>query len=76
MDGFDRDPEQWGVATEFIDRRRFDGLCRGGLTARQASELAARLIGLPMPKRGTWTYTELQRIVFLRWLVETGRLGS
>ncbi|HEY3547891.1 MAG TPA: hypothetical protein VGK17_17610 [Propionicimonas sp.] len=48
-------------------------LRRSGFTATEASLLAARLLGLPSLLGGPWTWRELQRLAFLRWLVDTGR---
>jgi hypothetical protein len=59
-----------------LDRRSFDRLCRVGLSAREAGQLTAHLVGLPPPRGAAWEFVEIQRLVFLRWLVTTGRIGS
>jgi hypothetical protein len=63
-----------GPATAHLDRSVFDGLCRAGLTPAEAGRLAARIAGLRAPARSAWSFEEIQRIVFLRWLVGTGRI--
>ncbi len=57
-----------------FDQALFDRLCRAGLTQAQASRLAAHLVGLPDVSRTAWTFREVQRVRFLRWLVEQRRL--
>jgi hypothetical protein len=46
-----------------------------GLEAREAASLTARLSGLPMVPRG-WQVEEVERLLFVRELVRTGRMGS
>jgi hypothetical protein len=46
-----------------------------GLEAREAASLTARLSGLPMVPRG-WQLEEVERLLFVRELVRTGRMGS
>lgn len=46
-----------------------------GLEAREAASLTARLSGLPMVPRG-WQVDEVERLLFVRELVRTGRMGS
>ena len=46
-----------------------------GLDDREAASLTARLCGLPMVPRG-WQVEEIERLLFVRELVRTGRLGS
>jgi hypothetical protein len=46
-----------------------------GLDAREAASLTARLCGLPMIPRG-WRVEEVERLLFVRELVRTGRMGS
>ena len=41
----------------------------------QAASLTARLSGLPMVPRG-WNVEEVERLLFVRELVRTGRMGS
>ena len=43
-----------------------------GLTPEQAGNLTARLEGIK-PVRDGWAVVEIERLVFLRWLVERGR---
>ena len=46
-----------------------------GLGSREAASLTARLVGVPMVPGG-WTVEELERLLFARELVRTGRMGS
>jgi hypothetical protein len=46
-----------------------------GLDASEAASLTARLSGLPMVPRG-WQVAEIERLLFVRELVRTGRMGS
>jgi hypothetical protein len=46
-----------------------------GLTAAQAGNLTARLSGLS-PVRTGWNVVEIERLLFLRSLVDTGRVRS
>jgi hypothetical protein len=63
-----------GTPPAHLDQALFDRLCRAGLTPAQASRLAAHLVGLPVASRTAWTFREIQRLMFLRWLVEHRRL--
>ena len=47
----------------------------GGWTAREAGNLTAHLEGLG-PVRHGWTIREIDHLLFLREMVETGRLTS
>jgi hypothetical protein len=46
-----------------------------GLTAREAGSLTAHLSGIPMVPGG-WSIADVERLLFVRELVRTGRLGS
>jgi hypothetical protein len=46
-----------------------------GLSPQQAGNLTARLEGL-RPIRDGWAVAEIERLVFLRWLVERGRFAE
>lgn len=46
-----------------------------GLSAQEAGNLTARLEGL-RPVRDGWTVLEIERLVFLRWLVDRGRFAD
>ena len=50
-------------------------LLRGGLNATEAANIAALSIGL-RPVEGAWTTREIERLRFLRYLSESGRLAS
>ena len=45
-----------------------------GLSANEAASLVGRLAGL-QPVRGGWTVRQVEHLVFLRAIVESGRLG-
>jgi hypothetical protein len=53
----------------------FTRLWMCGLTAEQAANLTARLEGLEAADSG-WSLVEVERLLFLRWLVESGRLAG
>jgi hypothetical protein len=46
-----------------------------GLTDTEAGNLTARLEGL-RPVRDGWAVVEIERLVFLRWLVERGEFAE
>jgi hypothetical protein len=46
-----------------------------GLTLDEATSLAARLAGLRTVRSG-WTAHQIEHLLFLRSIVETGRLGA
>ena len=46
-----------------------------GLSPREAASLTAHLAGLAMVPGG-WAIEELERLLFVRELVRTGRMGS
>lgn len=48
-------------------------LQRGGLSAGEASNLTAHLVGLP-PARSGWSLRQIEHLLFLRTIVESGRL--
>lgn len=45
-----------------------------GFTPTEAANLMARLAGLPAARSG-WTIRQVEHLVFIRTIVETGRLG-
>ena len=51
------------------------GLQMSGLTLVEASNLTARLAGLA-PVRSGWTLRQIDHLLFLRSIVETGRLAT
>jgi hypothetical protein len=65
------EPELPVAAPEITFRR----LRIAGLTAAQAGNLTARLSGLS-PVRTGWSVAEIERLLFLRSLVDTGRVRS
>jgi len=56
-------------------RSMFMGLRWSGLTSEEAANLTARLAGIGTAPGG-WTVADVQRLQFLRWLVDSGRLVS
>jgi hypothetical protein len=66
-----QEPELPVAAPEITFRR----LRIAGLTAAQAGNLTARLSGLS-PVRTGWSVSEIERLLFLRSLVDTGRVRS
>jgi hypothetical protein len=48
-------------------------LQQGGLTLGEASNLTAHLAGLP-PVRTGWSLRQVEHLLFLRSIVESGRL--
>ena len=56
-------------------RMTYGRLRIAGLDPREAASLTARLSGLPMVPRG-WRVEEVERLLFVRALVRTGRMGS
>jgi hypothetical protein len=46
-----------------------------GLSAREAGTLTAHLTGLPIVAGG-WRVEEVERLLFVRELIRTGRMGS
>jgi hypothetical protein len=56
-------------------RATYQRLRMVGLTASEAGNLTAHLNGLPVTK-GSWTLQEIERLLFLRALVEQNRITS
>jgi hypothetical protein len=56
-------------------RTTYRRLRAAGLSAREAGSLTAHLRGLPAVPRG-WQIEEVERLLFVRELVRTGRMGS
>lgn len=69
--GLAQEPALPVAAPEITFRR----LRIAGLTAAQAGNLTARLSGLS-PVRTGWSVTEIERLLFLRSLVDSGRVRS
>ena len=68
LDGAPADPHE-------TVRMTYRRLRSAGLDAQAAASLTARLSGLPMVPRG-WQVAEVERLLFVRELVRTGRMGS
>ena len=51
------------------------GLRRSGLSSAEAGNLTARLEGI-QPVPGGWSLRDVERLLFLRWLITSGRLGT
>ena len=68
----DRAPSQ---PTHETVRTTYRRLRIAGLDAGEAASLTAHLCGLPMVPRG-WQVAEIERLLFVRELVRTGRMGS
>lgn len=62
-------------ATHETVRMTYRRLRAAGLSEREASSLTAHISGLPMVPRG-WQVEEIERLLFVRELVRTGRIGS
>jgi hypothetical protein len=56
-------------------RRTFQRLRMVGLSPAEAGNLTAHLSGLRVARQ-PWTISEIERLMFLRSLVDTGRLTS
>lgn len=56
-------------------RTTYRRLRMAGLSAREAGSLTAHLTGLPIVPGG-WRVEEVERLLFVRELVRTGRMGS
>jgi hypothetical protein len=61
------DTEPVGLTVRRLEQR--------GLSAAEAGNLAAHLVGLPIVSR-PWTVHQIEHVMFLRSLVEGGRLTS
>ncbi len=73
-------PRESAAASTYADEHRaprwtFQRLRMCGLTTDEAGNLTAHVTGLRIGDR-PWTMTEVERLVFLRTLVERGRLES
>jgi hypothetical protein len=61
---------------------RFRHLVRAGFSPSEATSLIARADGLDrhsegeLPSGSTWQWQEIARVEFLRFLVDSGRLGG
>ena len=56
-------------------RTTYRRLRMAGLSTREAGSLTAHLTGLPIVAGG-WRVEEVERLLFARELVRTGRMGS
>ena len=56
-------------------RTTYRRLRMAGLSAREAGSLTAHMTGLPIVPGG-WRVEEVERLLFVRELVRTGRMGS
>ena len=56
-------------------RSTYDRLRMVGLTSIEAGNLTAHLSGLHVAERG-WTIQEIERLLFVRALVERGRISG
>jgi hypothetical protein len=63
---------QTGARAESV-REAYRGLRAMGWTEREAGNLAAHLAGLEVTRKG-WRIDEVERLMFIRSLVATGRL--
>jgi hypothetical protein len=69
------DDEAAGAASGRSVRRTFQRLRMVGLTSAEAANLTAHLSGLRVGRQ-PWTVGEIERLLFLRVLVESGRIES
>ncbi len=53
----------------------FRRLRMSGFTAGEAGALVAHLVGLPSARSG-WAIEEVERLLFVRAMVDTDRMGS
>ena len=67
----DHETARRDVAAALTTRR----LLMSGLSLAEASNLTAHLAGLP-PARTGWTLRQVEHLLFLRSIVETGRLAG
>jgi hypothetical protein len=70
-----RDDEAAAAASERSVRRTFQRLRLAGLSTSEAANLTAHLSGLRVGRQ-PWTLVEIERLLFLRVLVDTGRVES
>ena len=77
MDAPKVDPAITGDGATPRERTRLvvHGLQRTGMSRAQAGNLVALAEGLA-PARSGWSIAEIDRLRFVRWLVDNGRLGS
>jgi len=68
-------PHPWQGASLEPARSTYRRLRIAGLTAREAGSLTAHLTGLATVAGG-WSIEEVERLLFVRELVRTGRMGS
>ena len=65
-------PDQPGAPVDSL-RAAYRGLRAIGLTESEAGNLSAHLVGLAHGRRG-WQFREIERLIFIRTLVESGRI--
>ena len=63
-----------GVARAESVRSAYRGLRAIGLSESEAGNLSAHLAGLAQARQG-WLLKEIERLLFIRSLVETGRIN-
>ena len=63
------------AATHETVRMTYRRLRVAGMSDREAGSLTAHISGLPMTPSG-WQVEEVERLLFVRELVRTGRMGS
>jgi hypothetical protein len=68
-------PERPAGASASSVRATYGGLRRMGWSETEASSMAAHLAGLT-PSRTGWQLREIERLLFIRSLVEGGRIQS
>ena len=68
-------PERRAGATAASVRTTYRGLRRMGWSETEASSMAAHLAGLT-PSRTGWQLREVERLLFIRSLVDDGRIAS
>jgi hypothetical protein len=67
-------PEQRSGASATSVRTTYRGLRRMGWSETEASSMAAHLAGLT-PSRTGWQLREVERLLFIRSLVDDGRIS-
>jgi hypothetical protein len=71
MEAYQETPNRQAAPSPGALRR----LRMGGLSSAEASNVIAYLSGI-QPRDGGWTLPEIQRLLFVGYLVETGQLKS
>lgn len=68
-------PQRRAGASATTVRATYRGLRRIGWSETEASSMAAHLAGLT-PSRSGWQLREVERLLFIRSLVDDGRIAS